>query len=252
MKKKIIIPREIEEISKKIIRYNTTIVLLCLVGIAIIDVIKRISYGPYNITTYNPIDFFTIIVLILLLYYGNRLFNHALLLIWPEKSKTYKKLQQYGDPQLLLEDLNRSLNNQQNSFKLPWGTITEEYIVIPTPTCIYIAPIKELLWSFMAFRVNTGRYNSWKGRRSQYLLKFCFSTTETIKDVVVNKNLAAGALDYIKKVNPNVLIGFTDELLHMCNTNFDEFKRQILTNVEALQETTSAKEIATMVDGFYR
>ena len=183
--------------------------------------------------------FYGIASVILLVFFA-RLILCSMIFIFPKRSKTYRMLLPYGAPELLLKDCDESLNGAWLPIRKGEVLANEKFIVIPYTTYVYIAPLKELLWAYVALHVYRGNRSAGIERS----LKFIFSS-KVVKSVRVKaKSDAIRELERIKKLNPNMLVGFDMGLYKWAENDFPGFIEHISSNAEKLQKRISAKDQA--------
>jgi hypothetical protein len=161
--------------------------------------------------------------------------------IRPGMSKTCRATAQYGDVRLLLGESEKSLRGKTLRLKSGDMIINGEYVILAYPLHVYIAPIKELIWAYIAFNVSSaGRGKTY----TYYSIMLSFSSREQKAVRVKDRGSGMKELSRIKRLNPDVLIGFNQRLHGMYEYRFESFKKQVLTDVSRLQEGVSPGEQA--------
>jgi len=102
-----------------------------------------------------------------------------------------------------------------------------------------------LLWAYIAFVV----FRAQRGA-TKHELVLCFSAKEQISVRIANKNTGLNTLSMLKKLNPNILVGFNQSFRNMFENDFDGFKDRILSDMESMQGITTAEHLATMESRF--
>jgi hypothetical protein len=208
----------LEDLMGKITPYT-----LSYVELGAVHVLSTIFYLAFYIT---------------LICFLVKLVRCGMIYVFPERSRTYMILEQYGDPDQLLKECERSF--KEHDIPVKGMMIDERFVALLQSSHAFIAPSKELLWAFVEFEV-AGRSRSVS---THYKIRFCFSTRERLAFHILTKSAAVRELERIKSLNPNVLVGFNIGLWDLYNKNFDEFKSQVLSNVKQMQAGISAGEHA--------
>ena len=210
--------------------------LLCISGIifvslVVVDSLRLVMEQVAAILVYIALSFLTI-------FFVRRIFISGVFFIFPEKSRTIKVMESYGDPQQIMIDCGNSVSATEESYRKGDYAITENYIVLFYPTYVYIAPSTELMWAFAARNVRVTRY-----RFFHWSLEFCFSSGD-IKSLKINEKATCIAeLEHIKKLNPNVLVGYSKKADSLIGRRgFEAFKQEVLSDIESFQAETDIRE----------
>ena len=172
-----------------------------------------------------------------LLIFISKLCLSAIILISPDKSKTFKVLSKYGNPRTLLLECEKSLSESEKLLRLGRAVINKQFVILPRLSYIYIAPIGELLWAHLAMHYYRNGIYSLLGKHT---IELYFSTGEHVSIHVEDKRKGVSDLNWIKKCNPYTLVGYDYGLFMLYENQFDVFKSRIKSNLEQLQKTTSA------------
>jgi len=130
-----------------------------------------------------------------------------------------------------------------------------EFIIYPRPLSVHIAPVKELIWAYLSLIIID--YDQWRsryqlnhwGHTSSYKLVLSFSTGIRIIARVRNSSIGISELQWLKKQNPGILIGYRQDLQSMYEYDFNGLRERITTDIESIQQGLDAKDI--FIDTFF-
>jgi hypothetical protein len=210
------------------------------------DLLWRIT--PYTLT-YADLEFahflsavFYMVFYVALIWFLIKLIRCGMIFVFPEKSKTYRIMAQYGDPAQLLKECDTSFNEQGIPVKSGKMMMNGKFVALLQPSYAFIAPSKELLWAYIEFRV----IEQTRTAGTHYKIMLCFAMREREAMGIETKSAGVRELEKIKSLNPNMLVGFNIDLWDLYEKDFDAFKEQVLSDVGQLQERVSAGEQADM------
>ena len=208
-----------------------------------IEILKRLA-GDFTYLILKPVNkelsatlagVFGTLFFLLSIIFAVRFTFCSMVFVYPEKSRIFRDLKKYGNPALLIWECANSCDWSRKELKPRKIILTNSYVVYPTSTSVRIAPVRELIWAYVALViVNT---DSW--REATYKLVLCFSTKHKISARVEDKNQGIGKLNWLKKQNPKILVGFNSGYQSMYECDFNEFRNRITTDLERLQYNTS-------------
>ena len=209
--------------------------LLCISGVIFVSLVVgslRLSMKPVvAILAYTTLSFLTI-------FFARRVFISGVFFVFPEKSRTIKVMESYGDPRQIMIDCSNSISTPEEPYKKGDYAITENYIALFYPTYVYIAPSSELMWAFTARNVRVGRYSFF-----YWSLEFCFSSGDIKSLKIAEKATCIAELEHIKKLNPNVLVGYNKKADSLIGRRgFEAFKQELLSDIEIFQAETDIRE----------
>jgi len=158
-------------------------------------------------------------------------------ILWqPKKSKTFWHLSGYGDPEELFEECELSIAESRQELERGILCLTNDFVIFPRETYAFIAPVKNLLWAYVALMLSRRRY----GSIGCYKLVLRFDSSERYIVPIDDKESAIVLLDTIKQINPNVLVGFDQSFEDMRENDFESFRTRITTDIESMQSMTSS------------
>ena len=203
--------------------------------------VKPILLKPVNVATTRTIAaVFCTIFCVLALIFAVRLFKSGTILVSPGRSKTYRTLAKYGDPIQLIEECADSLGQLRDGLKPREIIINDSFFVSPSPSSVFIAPVSELIWAYLSLVF----YISEETYKQMYELVLCFSANDRVTYRVASKNAGIKELNWLKSLNPSMLIGYDDSFQYMYGRDFYGFRDRILSELEKLQDRTAADKLA--------
>ena len=165
-------------------------------------------------------------------------------------SKMYRVLKQYGDPARLLHQLNLRPRKESPLVK-DQLQIDESFVVLPYTTYVYIAPIEHLIWAYVALVATPSKWMHYYIRIVPKI-RFHFSSKDDKSAKLEHEKQGIELLHTIKQLNPNVLLGFSNEILPFFYPDSKNPKQKILDNLEELQQKISLHDKADMISTSFR
>ena len=218
------------------------------------DNIRPIVLAPVNPGSFISSLIFLAVFITIFIAFGISLANSAMIFFSPEKSKTYRTLGKFGDPSRLLSECEKSLGSREQLASGKY-VCTPDFILYPRLLSVIIAPVKELIWAYLVVYNTSGNHMHHMQHMHQWdqwahldnlvkpRLVLSFSTGTRIVARVRNKAAGIGELHWLKKQNPNILIGFRQNLESMFESDFDGFSEKIAMDTESMQRGVDAKDV---------
>ena len=158
----------------------------------------------------------------------------GMIFIHPEESKTYKILAEFGNPESFFQDCETLLEKHGNVISKDQLIFDDSFVIIPYWSYVYVAPMKEMLWAYLAM-------HHWFRGYPTYRLHLCFSTGAVKIIRVDDKEECLEKLRELKDANPNVIVGHNQKLARAWD-DLPSFIDSVRARNEDMQSLTSIGE----------
>lgn len=180
--------------------------------------VNEVVYFP----TYEKVLFGLIVILIIFGLIG--FFYILILMIFPKLSKTYRRLHKYGNPDSILEDVEKELTKDV-IFKKRSVALTPKYLISYSAEQSAIIPLESVLW---VFTLQNLKY-SFKARRE--MMHYTLRIVTITGDAFMIRDLAKEDLDQIltllEEHYPNFFYDYSEEHDRMVRYILRENKKEL-------------------------
>jgi len=147
------------------------------------------------------------VFVVLFAFSAVRLVLSGTILVFPRISRTYRILAKYGDPARLIRECKASFGESRTLLRPREHLLVDRFVIYASSTSVLIAPVTELVRAHVTrVFVDTDERGL-----AMYEMELFFTKGVRISYRVSNKAEGIGELNFMKRYNKNMNIGFNLE-----------------------------------------